>query len=331
MSLLKFQRRSDAQNAARFAPQVPASVKALMEGYSIEVMPRTAAKIESFADILPQGTRTYIAHIEGTEVDDMVATAARLRREGFEPVPHFPARLFKSHDELSETLRRYKGEADVSQALVLAGGPSTPVGDFDSSIQLLETGLFGDFRQLFVAGHPEGNRDIDPDGGTRNVTEALHWKQGFSETTDAEVAITTQFAFEAAPVIAWAERLADEGITLPVHLGIAGPAKLQTLIRFAIACGVGPSLDVLQKRARDVTKLVRPYEPTELVTEIADYCAANPDSLLKSLHIFPLGGIKTSAEWAISHSDATPKTPSLAAVSAEGQTTQTPPSNKDTT
>jgi methylenetetrahydrofolate reductase (NADPH) len=96
--------------------------------------------------------------------------------------------------------------------------------------------------------------------------DALRWKQEFSERTDAEMAIATQFAFEAAPIIAWADRLREAGITLPVHIGIAGPAKLQTLIKFAIACGVGPSLKVLQKRAMDVTKLLLPFEPTEVLS-----------------------------------------------------------------
>ncbi|MBL9054090.1 MAG: methylenetetrahydrofolate reductase, partial [Tabrizicola sp.] len=79
--------------------------------------------------------------------------------------------------------------------------------------------------------------------------------------------------------------------------GIAGPAKLQTLIKFAIACGVGPSLRVLQKRAMDVTKLLLPYEPTEILAGLAAHKAANPDFGIAQVHFFPLGGIKTNAEW----------------------------------
>ena len=99
------------------------------------------------------------------------------------------------------------------------------------------------------------------------------------------------------PVIGWAERIRDAGVTLPIHVGIAGPAKLQTLIKFALSCGVGPSLQVLQKRARDITKLLLPYEPTEVVAELAQPQGGNPDSLIEQLHVFPLGGIKTAAEW----------------------------------
>lgn len=283
---------------------VAAPLEAFLKGYSIEVMPRTAEKVEDFRKLLPAGTRVYIAHIEGTPIADMVATAARLRREGYEPMPHFPARIIDSRATLADWIARYKGEADVKQALLLGGGVNTPAGDFDSSMQLIETGLFDGFTRLHVAGHPEGNKDIDKDGGDRIVMQALKWKQAFSERSDAQMAIATQFCFEAGPVIEWVNRLAAEGIKLPVHIGVAGPAKLQTLIKFAIACGVGPSLRVLQKRAMDVTKLLLPYEPTEFVQALAAHKAAKPDFGIESVHFFPLGGIKTNADWAIQNGGA---------------------------
>ncbi|PTX05000.1 5,10-methylenetetrahydrofolate reductase [Pararhodobacter aggregans] len=279
------------------------ALAALLDGASLEVMPRTAAKIDSFAEILPAGTRVYVAHIEGTPIDEMVATVKRLTDEGFAAMPHVPGRIIDSRATLETWLKRYREEAGAEQALVLAGGVPTVAGEFTSAIDLLKTGLFDQlgFKRLHVAGHPEGNKDIDPAGGTKVVDEALMWKQGFSQQTDAEMAIATQFAFESGPIIAWAERLAAMGITLPIHLGVAGPTKLQTLIKFAIACGVGPSLSVLQKRAMDLTKLLVPFEPTDLLTEIAAYRATNPDSLLQKVHLFPLGGIKTSAEWLGEH------------------------------
>jgi methylenetetrahydrofolate reductase (NADPH) len=189
---------------------------------------------------------------------------------------------------------------------VLAGGPKTPAGELHSAMQLLETGYFeaAGFTRLHVAGHPEGNRDIDADGGTRMVDEALLWKQDYARGTSAEMAIVTQFAFEAGGVLAWDRRLRDLGITLPVHIGVAGPAKLQTLIKFAIACGVGPSLSVLQKRARDVTKLLLPFEPDQLLADLAAGIAKDPESLIEKVHLFPLGGIKASAEFTLRQGDA---------------------------
>ncbi len=271
--------------------------EAFLKGYSIEVMPRTAEKVEDFRALLPKGTRVYIAHIEGTPIEDMVATAKRIAREGFDVMPHFPARIIHDKATLADWITRYQTEAGVMQALLLGGGVNTPAGDFDSSMQLIETGLFDGFDRLHVAGHPEGNKDIDKDGGDAIVMQALKWKQAFSERSDAKMAIATQFCFEADPVIAWANRLAEAGVHLPIHIGVAGPAKLQTLIKFAISCGVGASLRVLQKRAMDVTKLLLPYEPTEFISGLAAHKTANPAFGIEHVHFFPLGGIKTNAAW----------------------------------
>jgi methylenetetrahydrofolate reductase (NADPH) len=286
-----------------FGKKTPATredVAGVLEGFSIEVMPRTADRVEDFRRVLPPGTRVYVAHIEGTPVDDMVRTARRITDEGFPVMPHIPARLLRDRAEFDSLLARYSGEAGATAALVLAGGARTPVGAFESSMQLLETGLFDrhGFTRLHVAGHPEGNRDIDPDGGTQAVDEAVRWKQAFAERTGAKMALVTQFAFDAGAVTAWAERLEAAGVALPIHVGIAGPAKLQTLIKFAVACGVGPSMSVLQKRARDVTKLLMPYEPDEVLAGLQRYLAARPSSLIEQVHIFPLGGIAAAADYA---------------------------------
>jgi methylenetetrahydrofolate reductase (NADPH) len=298
MAILNFGKKS-APVPVTSGPEIADFLK----GFSIEVMPRTASKVDDFRAILPKGTRVYIAHIEGTPIEDMVATARRINTQGFDVMPHFPARIIKDKATLVDWINRYQGEANVNQALLLAGGVTHPHGEYDSSMQLLETGAFdtAGFERLHVAGHPEGNKDIDPDGSHLNVDAALRWKQAFSNRTDAKMALATQFAFDPGPIIKWANDINAAGIDLPVHIGIAGPAKLQTLIKFAIACGVGPSLKVLQKRAMDVTKLLLPYEPTDIVHVLATHKAANPDFNIEAVHFFPLGGIKTNAAWAADH------------------------------
>jgi methylenetetrahydrofolate reductase (NADPH) len=291
LNLFKGKPQEGPSDATRFGD--------LIEGYSIEVMPRTAAKVDDFKALLPQGTRVYIAHIDGTPIEDMVDTARRLHEDGFPVMPHFPSRIIPSVAILEDWIKRYRNDAGVDQALLLGGGVSTPAGDFHSSMQLMETGLFDryGFKRLHVAGHPEGNKDIDRDGSTRLVDEALRYKHGYSQRTDAKLAIVTQFAFDSKPVIAWAERIAGAGVHLPIHLGVAGPTKLQTLLKFAISCGVGASVSVLQRRAMDLSKLLVPYEPTDMLTDLADYKAAHPESLIEKIHVFPLGGIRASADW----------------------------------
>ena len=292
MSILNF---SSDKNSS-----VNPALEAFLKDFSIEVMPRTA-KIESFKELLPQNTRIYIAHIEGTPIHEMVDTAKRLSQEGYNVMPHFPARIIENKKVLIDWINRYKNEAGVKDALLLAGGVNHPYGDFHSSMDLLDSGEFdkAGFKNLHVAGHPEGNMDIDQDGSTKNVDSAISWKQEFSKRTDAKMAMATQFCFESGPVIEWADRMASIGVDIPIHIGVAGPAKLQTMIKFSMACGVGASLRVLKRRAKDVTKLLLPFKPDQFLTELAEHKSLNPDFLITNVHFFPLGGIKTNANWTI--------------------------------
>ena len=229
----------------------------------------------------------------------MVATAKRLKDEGFTVMPHIPARMIKNQAMLNDWISMYQNEAGVDEALLLAGGLKKPLGNYDSSIQLIESGLFdkAGFKRLHIAGHPEGSRDIDPSGGTKNVTEALSWKQEFSKRTDASMAIATQFCFDADVVKKWADSIKENGIDIPIHIGIAGPAKLQTLLKFSVECGIGASMKVLTKRAKDLTTLLLPYKPTQILNELAEYKSKDPESNIEQVHFFPIGGIKQTVDW----------------------------------
>tara|TARA_B100001250_G_scaffold362242_1_gene340795 strand:- start:1742 stop:2605 length:864 start_codon:yes stop_codon:yes gene_type:complete len=278
---------------------IHSNFKDFISGYSIEVIPRSAAKIRSFAEVLPKNTRVYIAHIQNEDILSMVSTAKRITDEGFRAMPHIPARIIENQTMLNDWISMYQNEAGVKEALLLAGGSTEPVGDYDSSIQLIESGLFdkAGFKRLHVAGHPEGNKDIDPNGGIAKVSEALSWKQEFSKRTDASMAIATQFCFDASVVKKWADNIKQDGIDIPIHIGIAGPAKLQTLLKFSIECGIGASMKILTKRAKDLTKLLLPYKPTQILNELAEYKSKNPELNIEQAHFFPIGGIKQTVDW----------------------------------
>jgi len=273
--------------------------KDFISGYSIEVVPNSAAKIESFKEILPINTRVYIAHLETENIATMVATAKRINEEGFKVMPHIPARIIQNQTMLNDWISMYQNEAGVKEALLLAGGSTKPVGDYDSSMQLIESGLFdkAGFKRLHIAGHPEGSKDIDPDGGMKNVSEALSWKQEFSNRTDADMAIATQFCFDADVVNKWAKNIQEDGIDIPIHIGIAGPAKLQTLLKFSVECGIGASMKILTKRAKDLTKLLLPYKPTQMLTDLSEYKSKDPTLNIEQVHFFPIGGIKQTTDW----------------------------------
>ena len=267
--------------------------------FSIEVMPRTAKKIDDFRRILPKKTTVYVAHLEDTPIEEMFFTCKRLISEGMAPMPHIPARIIRNTGELEDWVKEYSS-LGVNQSLLLAGNGKNPKGELFNSIQMLETGIFEKhaFKKIQIAGHPEGNKDIDKDGSLERTINALKIKQTFAKKTKLQIGITTQFCFDLRPVMEWLEVLESEQINLPISLGLAGPTKLQTLIKYAIMCGVGPSLSVLKKRAKDLTKLLLPFEPTEMVDALNSNKKNKLFKNVHSLHFFPLGGIEASAAFA---------------------------------
>jgi methylenetetrahydrofolate reductase (NADPH) len=183
-------------------------------------------------------------------------------------------------------------------------------------MQLLESGFFDNagFTHLHVAGHPEGNRDIDPDGGEAEVMAALRWKQDFAEPHRRVLRHRHAIRLRGGRRHGLGRAAGRRGHRDAGASGRRGPAKLQTLIKFAIACGVGKSLGVLQKRAKDVTKLLMPFEPTEFwpIWPRARPPAQAPN--IERIHFFPLGGIKANAEWAMTHGGAAAQPAAAASV-----------------
>lgn len=273
-----------------------AAVVALMRGFSVETTPTSAARVRHFGEHLAPGTTVNVTFLPGSEAADTVAVAARLRREGFEPVPHVAARSLPDRATLDRFLGRLKDEAGVTQALVIAGGLDRPLGAFASSLDLLATGLFQahGITRIGVAGHPEGTPDIP----AAALDDALLWKNRFAAEHGVDMYIETQFCFDAAAIAAWDRRIRGLGNRLPIHLGVPGLATLKTLLKFAQSSGVGPSIRVLTRQARNLARLMLVQAPDRLLVELAAYKAADPHCGIETLHFYPFGGLARTADWA---------------------------------
>jgi methylenetetrahydrofolate reductase (NADPH) len=273
----------------------------LLDGFSIETTPGSAAKIPDYREYLRPGTTVAVTFLPGSNYRDTVATAKRLRDEGFDPAPHVAARSIASRRDLEDYLKRLRDEAGATQAVALAGAVDHPMGEFDNSMQLLETGLFDKYgmTRIGVAGHPEGNLDISEE----ELKAALEWKNAFAARSDAQVYIATQFCFQAAPIIAWDQAIRAEGNALPIHIGVPGLATLKTLINHSKACGIGPSMRFLTRQARNVAKLMTVATPDRLLLDLARYKASDPACGIRKIHVYPLGGLKKSALWTYGAAD----------------------------
>jgi len=271
------------------------SIANLMSGFTVETTPVSASKIPDFREILRPGTTVYITLLPGTDYHDTIELARRLRSEGFEPAPHIAARAIRTPDELNDYVERVTGEAGVDHVLAIAGAGETPAGVFTDSMQLLETGVFdrNGITKIGVAGHPEGSPDMSDEA----IQVALAWKNQFSERTDADMHLVTQFCFEAGPIIAWDKKINASGNRLPIQLGAPGVAKVKTLLNYAMACGIGNSMQFIKKQASNITRLLASQAPDRLIRDLARYAATDPDCGIHGVHMYPLGGLAKTAKW----------------------------------
>ncbi len=265
----------------------------LMRDCSVEVSARDDYAGERLREILNPGRTVYINYAPGDTHHGAVAAAVRLRQAGFNPVPHVVARYLASYTQLNDYLVRLGGEAAVVEALVVAGDAERPVGPFESSLQLLQTGLFAKsgIRRVGVAGYPEGHPRIS----TRTLDEALRAKIALARDTGLALHVVTQFGFDAEPILDWIRRLRAAGIDVPLRIGLAGPASLATLTKFALRCGVGRSLRALYIGQTSLTRLLTEAGSERVIKALI--AGENDHRAIAGLHFFTFGGVRRTADW----------------------------------
>ena len=261
--------------------------------WSIEVTPNGAAKVESFADCLTEGTSVNVTFLPGSDPNDTIAVAKRLKDEGMNAIPHIAARSIQSADQLETLVSSMVSQAGVEEVLVIGGGVDNPVGDFSDSMQILGTGILQKhgITKIGVSGHPEGSPDISD----AQISDALAWKNEFASKEGLSLYIETQFCFEADMVLDWERKIRADGNKLPIRVGIPGPATIKTLFRFAQISGIGPSMRFIAKQARNVAKLMTVQSPHLLLSGLAEGMAADEDCLIQHFHYYPFGGFAKTA------------------------------------
>jgi len=268
-------------------------VTELVGACSIEVSPRDDLAGERLCEVLPPGRTVFVNHPASVTHHDIVAACARLRRGGFEPVPHIAVRRLASFTQASDFLQRAVGQAQVRAALIIGGDPDHPVGPFPDSVDLLASGLIErhGLRAVAFAGYPEGHPRI----AARTLDKALRAKVALARRQGLDVSLVTQFGFDAAPILRWIAALRATDIVCPVRIGIAGPATVATLAKFAIRCGIGESLRALARGHTAFARILAEAGPEALVEALAE--GEDPRTRIDGLHVFTFGGVRRTADW----------------------------------
>ena len=220
---------------------------------------------------LPKVKDVYITLLPGEDFRQVVNKAKELTNLGFNPVPHFPARSIKNLNNLKDYVKRCKDDG-VKQALVI-GGSAQPIGDFHCSLQLLETGLFEGFK-IGIAGHPDGSPDISDS----DLEKAMRDKKSYADY------IVTQWLMEPEPIIKFVSKQ-----TIPVHVGITGPMKISSLLKFANTVGAKNSINFIKSNLGKTLDLLRPKDPNDLIEKVK--------SVTSNFHIYTFGSLKETNTW----------------------------------
>jgi len=270
------------------------AIVSFLSGYSIEATPHDEEKLGEIVETLSPGTATYMAHLPGYSLDDIARICVKMQSMGLTAVPHIVSRKLESRDQLARALETM-AKGGVNEALVIGGDEAAENAGFDSSLEVLQTGLFDEygFKAVGVAGHPEGSKAIGP-----QTTEILRDKAEFAKSAKVKLRVVTQFGFDPDAVTDWEAATAEAGIGLPIHVGMAGPSSLRQLVRFAMRCGIGSSARMMTTRTGDMANLLRTKTPDDQITHFAQHRLNNPSSRIERAHFFCFGGVLKTAQWA---------------------------------
>ena len=242
-------------------------IKNAAKNWSIEITPNAAKKVDNFSTILKPKTTVNVTFLPNTNLLETIEVSKRLFDEGMFPVPHISARALKNKDELEYFVKDLSETCGVTEVLVISGSSGYPSGDFHETMQILDTGVLQKYniKKVGVAGHPEGSPDISND----LIMDSLKRKYEWSLKTKIPIYIETQFLFEAEPVLKWEEEIRNQGIKVPVRIGIPGPATIKTLFQFAQSSGIGPSMRMISKQAKNITKLFMIQAPDKYIYDLS--------------------------------------------------------------
>lgn len=267
--------------------------QAFINAFSLEVSAKAMPALRAEAARIPPGTIISIPYLASEDDDARLVAARTVRGLGFEPMPHLSARRIASRTALERFMGRAASEAGVERCLLIAGDLATPAGPFADSASIIDTGLLeqSGIKAVAIGGHPEGH----PVMGSDERWQALQRKCQGIEARGMAPSIVTQFAFDADLVLAWLEALRARGITVPVLVGVPGPASIPRLLRYAAMCGVGASASMLARYGVSIGRLLGTAGPEVFVDRLVQGLTDAHSEV--SPHLFPFGGIAPSLEW----------------------------------
>jgi methylenetetrahydrofolate reductase (NADPH) len=222
-------------------------------------------------------------------VDETIELSEKLIAQGFQVIPHIAAKCVSGEKHL-ETIVKRLDALSIESIFVPGGDRPEPIGEFNNAYDLLKALQKSghNIKNIGIAAHPEGHPDVNE----KILMEALEKKKDLADY------IVTQMCFDANILGDWLVRINQQGVHLPVWVGLPGAIERGRLLRTSLRIGVGNSLRFLRKKSQVAAELMKSsiYNPDKLVTSISEYKdIANTN--LAGYHIFCFNQIEITEKW----------------------------------
>lgn len=275
---------------------------ALVKDFSLEMTGKDNEALREAAEFIPQGTRINVTFLGNEDLQMRVAASAEVKRLGFVPVPHLSARRLHDAVELETFLAELAKVEAADHVFSVGGDPAEPMGPYPDALSVIKSGELqkAGVKDVAISGYPEGHPDIP----TSVLWEHLEAKTAALEEAGLGATILTQFSFDAEAVLEWIAEVRRRGITIPIRVGIPGPAGIKRLLGYAKRFGVGSSAGIVKKYGFSLTHLMGSAGPDKFVADLAHGLATLPDAGEVGVHMYTFGGLKASAQWASAAQEA---------------------------
>lgn len=278
-------------SSSHTVPQSDTPEGRLLAEPRFELMPFDS--MEDQLSHLPDGATIAITTSPSLGLDTTVEWSVRAAEQGYNVVPHLAARYVKDDDQLDEILTQLT-DAGITDVFIPGGDREEPVGEFESSYELLTAmdRLGHEFEEVGITGYPEGHDFISDE----TLAAVMDKKAPYATY------VTTQLCYNPDAIVDWIETIRDRGVELPVEVGIPGVMKYQKLLKISRKVGVGDSIRFLQKTA-GITGFIRQfirsrgkYNPDELVEGLSPYYN-DPEYKLRGLHVYSFNRVPDTESW----------------------------------
>ena len=265
----------------------------LKHSASIEVLPAQIIQAPSLTKLFAEGTEIYLPLLHGDDLNLSATAAKKIQDEGMVATPHLAARSVPSAGQLDEWLHELS-ETGCHRLMLIAGDPLAHRGPYRDTLDVLSSGLLEQhgFIHLVVAAHPDGHRHASES----DVRSALEIKKAYARDKGVHIWLVTQFVFDMMNFANWLDDWEEAFDFLPIHVGLAGPSSLTSLMRYAARCGVATSVKMMLTN-RNSRRLMSSWNPDDQLKELYEVCRDRVSRRLKGLHLFPFGGVERAARW----------------------------------